>query len=56
LFRIEHLPVHVETQGRGAGQTISDPRRQWSGLPEIDVCLDVDAPRLLKLYRDRLTR
>ncbi len=56
LFRIEHLPVHVETQGRGSGQTIADPRRQWPGLPEIDVCVEVDAPRLLKLYRERMTR
>ena len=56
LYRIERLPVHVETQGRGAGQTVSDPRRQWSGLPEIDICLDVNVPGVLKLYRERMTR
>jgi uridine nucleosidase len=56
LYRIERLPVHVETQGRGAGQTVADPRQQWAGLPQIDVCLDVDVPRVLKLYRERMTR
>jgi purine nucleosidase len=56
LYRIERLPVHVETQGRAAGQTVSDPRRQWAGLPEIDICLDVDVPRVLKLYSERMTR
>jgi uridine nucleosidase len=55
LFQIKHLPVHVETRGRSAGQTVADLRRQWPGLPEIDVCLEVDSPRLLKLFKERMT-
>jgi uridine nucleosidase len=56
LFHIERLPVYVETQGRCAGQTVADPRRQWQGVPEINVCMDVDSPRLLELYKERMTR
>lgn len=55
LFEIQRFPVHVETLGLCAGQTVTDPRRQWPGLPEIDVCLDVNIPQLLKLYKDRMT-
>jgi uridine nucleosidase len=56
LFQIERMPVHVETAGRCAGQTIPDRRHQWQGVPEIDVCVDVDSTRLLKLYKERMTR
>jgi uridine nucleosidase len=62
LFRVERLPVYVETAGRCAGQTVPDRFRQWDGpstgsgqpLPEIDVCVDVDSPRLLALFGDRM--
>ncbi len=56
LFRIERLPVWVETAGRCAGQTVADRRRQWHDVPEINVCLDVDSARLLELFRERITR
>ncbi len=56
LFRIERLPMFLETEGYCAGQTISDRYRQWGDLPEANVCLEVDAPRLRSLFRERLTR
>lgn len=56
LFQTESLPVYVETQGHCAGQTVPDRRRQWIETPLANVCLNVDAPRLQKLYRERLSR
>ncbi len=54
LFRVERLPVYVETAGRCAGQTVPDRFRRWDGLPEIDVCVEVDSPRLLALFKERM--
>jgi purine nucleosidase len=54
LFRVQRVPLYVEVEGRCAGQTVADLYRQWGHLPEIDVCVDVDAPRLLALFRSRL--
>lgn len=54
LFQTRRLPVWVETDGRCAGQTIPDPHRFWGDGPEIDVCQEVDAPRLLALFKERL--
>ena len=54
LFRVQHLPLYVEVEGRCAGQTVPDVYRQWAPLPEIDVCVDVDSARLLALFRARL--
>lgn len=55
LFRVERLPVFVETEGRCAGQTVPDRRRQWGeAAAEIDVCLDVEPARLLELYKERM--
>ena len=57
LFRVERMPVFVETEGHCAGQTVPDRRRQWGdAATEIDVCLEVDSARLLALYKERLTR
>ncbi len=55
LFHVERLPVLVETHGHCAGQTVPDRRRQWQDVPEVNVCLDVDSPRLLDLFWARLT-
>ena len=55
LFETQRLSLYVETQGLCAGQTIPDQLGQWDGLPEVDVCRAVDAPRLLELYLERLT-
>lgn len=56
LFATERVRLHVETEGRCAGQTVADRRRrnQWPGLPEVDVCVGVDSERLLELYMARL--
>ena len=54
LFRVQRVPVYVETEGRCAGQVVADPRRQWSPLPEIDVCTSVDSARLLARFHARL--
>ena len=72
LFRVERLPVFVETAGRRAGQTMPDPFggvyaecsrsaqggrfRQRDEIPEIDVCVDVDSPRLLALFEERMQK
>ena len=55
LFSLRRTPVFVEVEGRCAGQTVADLRRQWAPLAEIDVCVDVDSPRLLALFRSRVT-
>jgi purine nucleosidase len=55
LFRVERMPVLVETQGHCAGQTAPDRRRQWQNVPEVNVSLDVDSVRLLELFRERIT-
>jgi inosine-uridine nucleoside N-ribohydrolase len=56
LFRTEQVRLHVETQGRCAGQTVPDRRRRnpWTDLPEVEVCLGVDSERLLRLFRERV--
>jgi uridine nucleosidase len=54
LFQTQRVPLYVETEGRCAGQTVPDLRRQWSPLPEVDVCVGVDSPRLLDLLTQRL--
>lgn len=56
LFEVERVRLHVETEGRCAGQTVADRRRrnQWPGLPEVDVCVGVDSDGLLRLFRERI--
>ncbi len=53
---VERVRLHVETEGRCAGKTVADRRRQnqWPGLPEVDVCVGVDSERLLALFRERI--
>ncbi|RME76260.1 MAG: nucleoside hydrolase [Chloroflexi bacterium] len=60
LFTTFRGPVRVVTEGIAAGQTILDRHQQWfeptpwSNRPPVKVCLGVDAPRLLALYRQRI--
>lgn len=56
LFQTERMPVYVETEGKCAGQTVPDRCRQWIEAPIVNVCLNVNAPGLQKLYRERLSR
>ncbi|HKZ70786.1 MAG TPA: nucleoside hydrolase [Anaerolineales bacterium] len=55
LFRTERAPIFVETEGRCAGQTVADKRKQWVESPEVNICIGVDSARLLKLFKERLT-
>jgi len=55
LFATRQMPVYVETEGRCAGDTVPDPQGEWKKAPLTNVCLDVDAERLLALYQARLT-
>jgi inosine-uridine nucleoside N-ribohydrolase len=54
LFSTQRVPLYVEVEGRCAGQTVPDLHRQWGPLPEIEVCVAVDSPRLLAMIRSRL--
>ncbi|MEJ5200697.1 MAG: nucleoside hydrolase [Anaerolineales bacterium] len=56
LFKVEEVPVYVETSGYGFGQTIADRRRQLGQRPPVSVCVEVDAPGVLALIEERLTR
>ena len=62
LFAVEHWPVRVETQGLSRGKTwpfigLGDPEALdgWRDRPRVDVCVGVDAERLLALELGRLT-
>lgn len=60
LFKTQSGPVRVVTEGIAIGQTILDPYKKWQGThgwtdkPDVTVCVDVDAVRLLKLYFDKM--
>jgi inosine-uridine nucleoside N-ribohydrolase len=61
LFRTEGWPVRVETQGFSRGKTwpsVGDTDdaapAAWQGRPLVNVCVGVDAPRVLDLINSRL--
>lgn len=61
LFRTEQWPLRVETQGMSRGKTwphvggTDDAApAAWQGRPPVNVCVGVDAPRLLDLVSTRL--
>jgi purine nucleosidase len=54
LFHTKRMPVFIETEGRCTGETVPDPRRQWLTGPDVTVCLEADADRLLTLFKFRL--
>ncbi len=56
LFKTKMMPVFVEVDGMCAGDTVPDPFQMWIKNPLTNVCLDVDSPRLLALYRQRLAQ
>lgn len=56
IFETKRMPIFVETLGHCAGQTVYDHHRQWHNVPEVNVCIGVDSPRLLDLIRGRLVR
>ena len=56
-FTTEHWYVDVETQSeRAFGQTMADRRGQWGQPPNMNVCVAIDAPRFIALYKERLTQ
>lgn len=56
LFEVEKVPVYVETGGYGFGQTIADRHGQLGQRPPVSVCVEVDAPGVLALIKERLTK
>jgi len=57
LFTTQALYVDVEVRGElTTGQTIADVRGQLGREPNVTVCVDVNADRVLELYVERLTR
>jgi uridine nucleosidase len=56
LFQTRTAPVYVETQGRCAGQTTADWKRQWGDRPDVNICVDVNSKGVLALIKERLTK
>ena len=59
LFETARWPVRVETQGISRGKTWPNngerPLPPWEGRPLVNICLKVDAARLLEKELSRLT-
>ncbi len=62
LFTVQRWPLRVETQSISRGKTWpdigsghSDRLHPWQNRPLVNVCVEVDAPRLLELELRRLT-
>ena len=57
LFKVERHPVVIETTGTyTTGMTVVDWRRDLN-LPEnTDVLMGIDAPRLVEMFTERLSR
>jgi inosine-uridine nucleoside N-ribohydrolase len=54
LFKVQHWPVRVETQGISVGKTWPNTSTlrthpDWAGRPRVNVCTGVDADRLVEL-------
>lgn len=60
LFQTERGTIRVLTEGIARGQTLMDRRghgshpNEWSTHLPVNVCLDVDAARLLALYQQHI--
>jgi uridine nucleosidase len=60
LFTTISGPVRVATDGIAIGQTVMDRRRRWlnqnpwTERAPVNVCVDIDAERLLALYKSRI--
>jgi inosine-uridine nucleoside N-ribohydrolase len=60
LFRARVGPMRVISDGLARGQTLWDRRQHWWGphawtnRPAVSVCVEVDAARLLDLYKQRI--
>jgi len=57
LFRVERHPVMIETTGTyTTGMTVVDWRGQFGRAANCDVLLGIDAPRLVEMFTERLSR
>ena len=55
LFTTQQVYIDVETRGEAtAGETVPDFRNRWEKPPNVNVCLEVDAQRLVSLYFERI--
>jgi len=62
-FTTQQWPIRVETQSFSRGKTWPNmgdtddaAPSAWRGRPPVNVCTDVDAPWILRLVEERLTR
>ncbi len=55
LFRTQQYSVVVACGGPADGQVLVDRERRFYRTPPISICLEVDAPRLLDLFKRRIT-
>ncbi len=55
LFRTVDYRVRVATEGYADGMVIADRLAKWYAGPMTEVCVGVDAQRVLELYRERIT-
>jgi inosine-uridine nucleoside N-ribohydrolase len=56
FYTVEKVAVHVQTEGKCAGQTVPDKHHQWGDRPPVNVLVDVDEPAVLQLLFDLLTK
>ena len=57
LFHVERYPVVIETTGTyTTGMTVVDWRGQLGLPPNVDVLMGIDAPRLVEMFTERLSR
>jgi inosine-uridine nucleoside N-ribohydrolase len=56
LFTGAYYSLLVPKTGPAKGMTIADRRGKFYTTPKVHCLLRVDSPRLLALYRERLTR
>ena len=55
LFQTQKVYVDVEIgEGRSSGQTMADLSGLWNEPANVNLCLNVDSPRLLALYLERI--
>jgi purine nucleosidase len=62
LFKVQQWPIRVETKGGTRGKTMpwtgeanDSAAKAWDGRRRMEVCVDVDAPRLIELVVQRLS-
>lgn len=54
LFRVQEIPLYMETEGRAAGMTIPDRAKRWADSTTASVCMSVEGTEILALYKRRV--